>query len=452
MKKSIALVLAVLLIMGLLAACGGTASSSAPAAAADGSTAPAASSDAPAQTTGDGEVRTITWMSLRGSGWGPMTALADQYMAENPNVKIEFEVNGDTTTYFQKLKILAASGELPDLFEAEGNTFLAEIAATGALVDVDEFLAEINYDRMMPIGMDYARLDDGKLYSLCWENNIEYFWYHKDMFEQAGIEKEPETFDELLEVCEKLKTAGFIPVATFPGWALQRWLAFIPFRLTGNDFIESLKIGEAKMSDPVGIQAAEFFQTMGMNYFQPGWANSDYGTALESFLGGNAAIYNIGSWQFDSFLDENRMIKEDYDFFYMPTLEGAINGKTDMWAHAGTGTAINKGKMDDTLKDFLTFVLNNYPETSFYEYSRMPCMTFDTTLGTFSEFDELVLEDSNALTSAGMCWDVRLDAASNEVMQKEIVNLGMGAITPQEFADRVDAAIAENGPKAFGLE
>ena len=29
--------------------------------------------------------------------------------------------------------------------------------------------------------------------------NMEGFWYHKGLFEQAGIEKVPETWDELLE-------------------------------------------------------------------------------------------------------------------------------------------------------------------------------------------------------------------------------------------------------------
>jgi len=299
---------------------------------------------------------------------------------------------------------------------------------------------------MMDIGLNYARLDNGKLYSICWENIIEYIWYRKDLFTKAGITKTPDTFVELLEVCERLKNAGISPisVAGGTGWQLLRWIAFIPFRLTGNNYIDNLKIGRAKMSDPVGIQAAEFFQTLGINYFQPGWATCDYTNALQTFLSGNAAMYTIGSWQFGSFRGEDRELKEEYGFFYIPTINGAINGRTDMVAHAGTGTAIRKDKYDDQLRNFLKYILEKHPEASFYEGGVFPAMTFDTTLGSFSSFDRQVMSDSNALTSHVKPWDVQLNSATNEVMGREIVNLGMGAINPQEFARRIDEAIARN--------
>ena len=130
-------------------------------------------------------------------------------------------------------------------------------------------------------------------------------------------------------------------------------------------------------------------------------------------------------------------------------MEGAVNGRTDMWANAGTGTSISKDKYDDQLKDFIKYVLDSYPETAFYKTSVMPPMDFDTTLGTFSDFDQKVMDDCNNLTDYGYSWDVRMDSATVEVMNKEIVNLGMGAITPEEFAQRIDAAIAENAPKFF---
>ena len=127
-------------------------------------------------------------MTVR-SSWPAMNMIAEDYMKENPDVKVEFEVISDRSTYNQKLKILAASNELPDLFDSEGDTLLSEIASTGALVDVDGLYKDLGYDRMMNIGENYARLSDGKLYSLAWENNIEYFWYHKDLFKKAGIQK-----------------------------------------------------------------------------------------------------------------------------------------------------------------------------------------------------------------------------------------------------------------------
>jgi raffinose/stachyose/melibiose transport system substrate-binding protein len=373
-------------------------------------------------------------------------SIIKNYEADHPGFRVEIESISDRGAYNQKLKILAAGNELPDMFDSEADTMFVEIAATGALKDVDELYKELGYDRMMNIGKNYARLADGKLYIVSWENNVEYFWYHKDLFAKAGIQKTPETIDELLSACRRLKDAGIAPIATWGSavWPLLRWMAFIPFRLTGNEFINNLKAGQGKMSDPIGLQAAEFFQTLGTRYFQPGWATCDYTNALQTFLSGNAAIYYIGAWQFNSFLGENREPKEDYDFFYLPTIKGAINGKTDMFANAGTGTAIRKDKWDDQLKDFIKYFLDNYPETYFKEGKAFPPMTLDTANTSFSSFDKQVLDDCNTLTSYAYTWDVHLDTATNEVMSKEIQNLGMGTITPQEFAKRIDNAIAAN--------
>jgi len=403
---------------------------------------------------GQGKVRTVTWMTVRpqmeGNNFQVVAALCEEYSAMHPDFKVEFMAIGDRPAYYQKLKILASNNELPEIFDAEGDSLTAQIASTGALVDIDKLYDELNYNgRILNIGKNYARLANGKLYCLAWENNVEYIWYRKDLFAKAGIQKPPETFDEFLEVCEKLKKAGINPISTWgnEAWPLLRWMAFIPFRLRGNDYIENLKLGKAKMADPVGIQAATFFQKLGMNYFMPGWATAAYNDALDTFLSNNAAMYYIGSWQFNSFLDEKNELKGDYDFFYMPTLPGAINGKTDMWAHAGTGTALRKDTFDDQMKDFIKFILDKYPDRSYKDMKSFPAATFDTS--GLSKFERHVMDDCENLTSYGYCWDVRMDAASTEVMTKEIINLGMGSITPQEFAQRIDAAIAVNAPKFF---
>lgn len=391
----------------------------------------------------DGEERVITWMTVR-SDWAAMNKVADQYMEENPDAKIEFEVISDRSSYNQKLTILASSGELPDLFDSEADSTLEEIAGTGVLLDIDELYEELDYtDNVMEIGKNYARLADGKLYSLSWENNVEYFWYHKDLFEQAGITETPKTFDEFLQVCQQLKDAGITPIATWPGWESYRWMAFIPYRLTGNEYIDSLKTGEASFGDDAGIQAAEFFQTLGTEYFQPGWSTSDYTNALETFMSSNAAIYYIGSWQFSSFLDENGEIKDDYGYFKLPTTEGAVNGETAMFANAGTGTCVNKEKYDDQLKDFLQYVLENYPNVAFNESNTLPPMTFEAE-GGMSQFWQSVVEDCESMEDYAKTWDVTLDAATVETLSRESTNLGMGEITPEEFAERMDSALQAN--------
>lgn len=396
-----------------------------------------------AEETAVAKERVITWMTTR-SSWEVMNAIAASYMEENPDITIEFEVISDRSSYNQKLKILAASNELPDLFDSEADSTLVEIAATGACLDIDQLYRDLGFtDKMMEIGTSYPRMADGKLYSLAWENNVEYFWYHKDLFEKAGITDTPKSFDEFLTICQKLKDVGITPIATWPGWEDLRWLAFIPYRLEGNNYIDGLVSGNVKMSDEIGIQAAEFYQTLATNYFQAGWATSDYTNALETFMGSNATIYYIGTWQFHSFLDENGELAEDYAYFKLPTIEGATTDADAMFSNSGTGTCVNTAKYDDALKDFLTYVLDHYSNVAFNEFNTIPPMKFEAN-GTISEFNQAVITDCESLSGYAKTWDVTLSSAVVETLGKEIVNLGMGEITPEEFAAKIDAAIAES--------
>ncbi|MDQ9760149.1 extracellular solute-binding protein, partial [Acinetobacter baumannii] len=45
------------------------------------------------------------------------------------------------------------------------------------------------------------------------------FFYNKALFEQAGIEKEPTTWAEFLDVCQKLKDAGITPMTMDDAYA-----------------------------------------------------------------------------------------------------------------------------------------------------------------------------------------------------------------------------------------
>ena len=53
----------------------------------------------------------------------------------------------------------------------------------------------------------------GTLKTIPYQPNVFAFFYNKDLFEQAGITEEPKTWDEFLDVCEKIKASGVTPIA-----------------------------------------------------------------------------------------------------------------------------------------------------------------------------------------------------------------------------------------------
>ena len=54
---------------------------------------------------------------------------------------------------------------------------------------------------------------DGKNYGVPWDMGMVGWWYNKDLFKKAGIDKEPATWTEFLADVKKLKDAGITPIA-----------------------------------------------------------------------------------------------------------------------------------------------------------------------------------------------------------------------------------------------
>ena len=86
-------------------------------------------------------------------------------------------------------------------------------------------------DKFFDIALNYPKLSDGSNYLMTWQGNVESFWYHKDMFEKAGITETPQTLEDLLDVCKKLKDAGMTPISAGNYDMIMRYPAFKAFRL-----------------------------------------------------------------------------------------------------------------------------------------------------------------------------------------------------------------------------
>lgn len=148
------------------------------------------------------------------------------------------------------------------------------------------------------------------------------------------------------------KDNGITPISVdgVDRWPVQRYLAMLPFRETGNDFIINLRDGKEKMDSETGREAAEFMKEMGQ-YFNDGFAATDYATAQSMFLDGKSAMYYIGDWEIGAMQDAYEQGKIDY--FYLPTTEGAKTQPNEFCINSGIGMAFNAETFDEKTKDFI---------------------------------------------------------------------------------------------------
>ena len=347
----------------------------------------------------------INWLSSRSASESAILAIQDiakQYQEENPDLDFNFEIENisDRTAYLQKLKILAASDELPEWFDSDPDTWFADIVADGKAYSFEDLYKELGmYDQIFPISKEYARLSDGSLNLMTLQCNTEYFFYNKDLFEQAGITEAPKTFDELLADCKLLQDQEIIPIAMGGDWPILRYFAQVPFRLTGNEYIENAVSGEGSFGEEAGLKGAQFIHM----------------------------------------IDEDGNIKDNMGYFTMPTYSDAdVTTATDFFANSGIGTAIRTDAVDDEMKAWMKYLLEHYADASL-SYNQLPSvMPDEETMQSLPKVYQQIIEDVSNVKEYAKCWDVVIDSALVEPLEKETVILALGQETPEEWAANMD--------------
>ena len=219
-----------------------------------------------------------------------------RFNEEYPDIEIEINTVPDAgTVLMQRI----ATEDIPPIFsDYPTQTQFKQKVNNGYIecLEGNEFLSRVN-PGMIELGKHY----DGKTYALPLSQNYMAIFYNIDIFEAAGIETLPTTWDELIAVCDKLVEQGIVPFyfgdkdagrvghcfqalsqATYPGVV---------------DYIVSVVNGEATIADN-----AEPFRKIGERMLKlHEYALPDYmGTAdtvmWENFATGKAAMCITGSY------------------------------------------------------------------------------------------------------------------------------------------------------------
>lgn len=418
----------------------------------------------PAEVNPEGEItpRAISWLLSRPADGGVITAMeqiAEEYAVDHPGFSLDLITTPDRPSYIQKYETLAAANKLPELFDTDATPFAKKLADQGRMMDAEALLEDLGlYDDYRPAALNYQRFDDGSLYMVPFEFQLEFFWYNKAIFSDAGIEV-PATLEDFPAMCEALSATGVTPIALNgqDQWPLERYMAYHPFRTAGPEYVQDLKRGDAKFSDPTGRAAVEWLYSLGQaGCFQTGFSATGYADAQAQFTSGKAAVYNIGTWELGNLatdaLDEG--VRDDIDYFTLPTTEGAVTADNEYVSPSGIGMAVNAQTYDPLVRDFLAFALARYPEVYTASGALSPTTTADAAIpDNATPLFAQAVEQANGVGDAiAMPWDTQLDPASNTRLQQELTLLVQGDITPDEFIKTMDATIAENGPAAFSDE
>ena len=165
---------------------------------------------------------------------------------------------------------------------------------------------------------------DGKNYGVPIDLDAKYLAYNKAAFAKAGINAAPTSFDELLTACDKLKSAGYTPIAfgNQYGWPAIHYITQlnaynVPARTLATDYAPET----GAFTDAGYTKALEQFKSLAQRCASGGANGLSHEAAQAGFLGGKAAMHYLESVEFKALTEQGGASKDiaaNWDFMRLP--------------------------------------------------------------------------------------------------------------------------------------
>jgi multiple sugar transport system substrate-binding protein len=215
---------------------------------------------------------------------------------------------------------------------------LVPLASAGLLTDISDVWTD-SLDSVLSEGFKGASTYDGKQYLVPWSF---YSWgihYRKSVWESVGATP-PETWDELLALCETLDGLGVTPFAfgNDGRWPAMGTFDQLNFRLNGYQYHVDLMAGRESWTDDRTKAVFERWATL-LPYHQSDPNGREWQDAGNALVAGEAAMMTIGNFVGDLFPNEEL---DDLDFFPFPTLndehgQDTVEAPIDGWVMTTRG-------------------------------------------------------------------------------------------------------------------
>lgn len=240
--------------------------------------------------------------------------IADDFEKENPNIKIDIQVNG-WDDYWTGLEAAGTGGSLPDTFWMHSNN-IYYYASNDQLLDLTDYIdksADIDLSNY-PEGLNKIYNLDGKQYAIPKDYDTIALWYNKKAFDEAGVAYPDETWtwDTMYEAAQKLTKEDKSQYGMCAGLHNQEGYYNFVYQNGGTIVTDDNKSGYA---DPKTIAGVEQY----FKYVKDGLSPEIYEdkARAEALQNGQCAMGLFGSWNLAGFAD-NDFMKENFDVAVLP--------------------------------------------------------------------------------------------------------------------------------------
>lgn len=444
-KRYIVLLLALVMVVSLFAACGGQtqSTSSAPA----GAESPQAQTEIPAdegsQPAGSGEKPLINIFTLYSpsnsdAGAAYFLAAVEKAKEKYPDYEIVHET-ADVETYKTKIKAMMAANEAPDIFFAWGAGFVQPFVEQGRVMALDEFLDEDTKSRMLP-GTSTEFIFDGKQYGLTSYKWIGALYCNKEMFDQYSL-KIPETYEELMTACKTFRENGIDPMAVGmkDKWPGQQYINMFSIQVAGADKVQQMVNKELPFDDPSLVEAVQLTKDLiDAEAFNTGALGLTRDESEMAFLQGNVPMNFTGSWFSELVSGESSLVDGKIVVTKFPMAENTIDD-TQYFGGAINGLCVSA---EPAFPNETVEVCKFLAEQSAIEDGGLVTWNVpDEALETVHPLNKDIIDMTKDATTYSLAWDTLLSSADAQEWLNLVAELFNGDLSAEDFCSRLQQSI-----------
>ncbi|PSN15762.1 ABC transporter substrate-binding protein [filamentous cyanobacterium CCT1] len=234
---------------------------------------------------------TISFL-LRAVEADQMQGLADQFMAENPDIRIEMVRGPNAADAVENLYTTSfLLGDSPYDILFSDVVWIPKFAAAGWLTDLSDRVSEADLADFLEADVAAGVYQDG-FYRMPFRSDMGMLYYRTDLLDQVGLQP-PETFGELIAASETMQDQtdvnwGFV----WQGLQYEGLVTnFVELVAGYGGFWIDPDTLEVGLDQPAAIQATEFMKgVIAQGISPPGVTNYIEEDALRQFENGNAAF------------------------------------------------------------------------------------------------------------------------------------------------------------------
>jgi glucose/mannose transport system substrate-binding protein len=271
-----------------------------------------------AATAVSGEVEVLHWWTSGGEA-AAVQELQKMLEKEGHTWKDFAVAGGAGANAMTALKSRVVSGNPPTAAQVKGPQ-IQEWAELGVLSNIDDVAQAEGWDDLVPkVVADIMKYKGHWVAVPVNVHRINWMWCNPEIFKKAGAQY-PRTWDDFFVACEKIKQAGFIPVA-FGGQPWQEatvWETIVA-GVGGPGFYQStlVKADEEALASPTMVKAMEIFKKI-KPYTDKNAPGRDWNLATAMVIKGEAAMQFMGDWAKGEFTAAGKVPGRDYDALTAP--------------------------------------------------------------------------------------------------------------------------------------